>query len=117
MKRITFESKPQNKVFEIVWAVRVSREEIEKSLPEGLNIETTERMVHDLVYLQTLNKMQAGDPDSITWMDENGRKIYQLTSHHTMGVVAGVAEPVDYESDLNWEEEALLMMKEEKSKG
>lgn len=106
--------KPENKQFKVVWEASVLRADVEQLVPDGLTTEQEERMVHDLVYLQTLEKMQAGNPDSITWTDEHGARIRQLIGHHTESAMAGETAPVEYDTTISWEEEAQRRVEENK---
>lgn len=109
-------SKPKNKKFDVVWTASILREDVERLVPDDLTDEQAERMVHDIVYLHSLDKMQAGNPDSIQWFDEDGEPVHQLLGHLTESAMAGETEPVEYQTDLSWDEEAELMIENKENK-
>ena len=81
----------QNKQFKVVWEVHLDRSEIEALCPPG----ATEYTIQDVVFLESLGRMTAGNPDLVYWMDEDNEEIQRLSGHHTEGVIAGVAEPIE----------------------
>lgn len=93
-------SKPDNKQFKVVWEVHLDRSYIESLCPPN----STEYTVQDIVFIESLGRMQNGDPSLVYWMDEDNEEIHRLSGHHTEGVVAGVAEPVEF-PEVTWDED------------